>query len=261
MTREQLEHVIRAVADLTGETKLIIIGSQAILGQFPDPPPELLVSQEIDVYTPGRPETAEFITGAFGLDTPFERTHRFQIDGVSPTTATVPGGWSNHLIPVCNANTNGATGWCLKVHDIAVATYFANREKDRRYATDLWHHGIPDEPTIRERIRNAPVTKAKRKAMLVAVAQGQTKSVVAVKSQVTARKGDVVFARLDDEVTLKRFIQLDRRRVELRPDSTNHEHQPFKVDLKKDAFEVASVAVGALIGDGFNRPRYESWTA
>ena len=45
MTRDQLEHAIRAVADLTGETKLIIIGSQAILGQFPDLPPELRRTQ------------------------------------------------------------------------------------------------------------------------------------------------------------------------------------------------------------------------
>ena len=167
MTRDQLEHAIRAVADLTGETKLIIIGSQAILGQFPDLPPELLVSQEIDVYTPDRPEMSEFITGACGLDTPFERTHGFQIDGVTPTTATVPGGWENRLVPVCNENTNGATGWCLEVHDIAVAKYFANREKDRRYTTDLWRHGMLDDATIRERMRIAPVTKAKRSRALV----------------------------------------------------------------------------------------------
>ena len=32
------------------------------IGQFSDPPPELLVSQEIGIYTPDRPETAEFIT-------------------------------------------------------------------------------------------------------------------------------------------------------------------------------------------------------
>ena len=81
-----------------------------------------------------------------------------------------------------------------------------------------------------------------------------TGSVVAVKSQSTARNGDVVVARLEDEVTLKRFIRLDRRRVELRPESTNPEHQPIEVDLKTDAFEVCGVAVGALIGDGFNRP-------
>ena len=171
MTRRELEHAIRAVADLTGETTLIIIGSQAILGTFPEAPSEMLVSQEVDIFTPEKPETAEFISDAFGADSPFDQTHGFQIDGVSPTTATVPGGWQNRLIPVCNANTNGATGWCLEVHDIAVAKYFANRPKDRRYTTNLWRYDMLDEATLAERMRNAPVTKAKRKTMLAAVRQ------------------------------------------------------------------------------------------
>ena len=171
MTRQELEHAIRAVADLMGETILIIIGSQAILGAFPEAPSELLVSQEVDIFTPDRPETAEFISGAFGADSPFDQTHGFQIDGVSPTTATVPGGWQNRLVPVCTANTNGATGLVPEVHDIAVAKYYANREKDRRYATDLSRHGMLDEATLRERMRNAPVTKAKRRAMLAAARQ------------------------------------------------------------------------------------------
>ena len=32
MTRQELEHIIRAAADVTSEKELIIIGSQAILG-------------------------------------------------------------------------------------------------------------------------------------------------------------------------------------------------------------------------------------
>ena len=173
MTRDQLEHALRAVQTVTGESEFVIIGSQAVLGQFPDAPEELLVSQEIDIYAPGKPEASDLIQGACGEHTDFPRTHDFYVDGVSPTTAVVPGGWRNRAIPVCNANTNGATGWCLEVHDIAVAKYFANREKDRRYLTDLWRHGMLDEATLVERMRNAPVTKAKRQAMLAAVRQDQ----------------------------------------------------------------------------------------
>ena len=84
-----------------------------------------------------------------------------------------------------------------------------------------------------------------------------TGSVVACRSQSTARTRDVVVARLGEEVTLKRFVRLDRRRVELRPESTNAEHKAIEVDLKRDAFEICGIAVGALIGDGFNRPAYE----
>ena len=76
-------------------------------------------------------------------------------------------------------------------------------------------------------------------------------SVVPVKNQSVAENGEVVVARLKDEVTPKRYVRTDERRVELRPESTNPGHQPIEVDLEKDAFEIAGVAVGALIGDGF----------
>ena len=41
MTRQELEHIIRAAADVTNEKELIIIGSQTILGQYPNAPEEL----------------------------------------------------------------------------------------------------------------------------------------------------------------------------------------------------------------------------
>ena len=36
MQRPQLEHIIRAAAGITGADRLVIVGSQAILGQFPN---------------------------------------------------------------------------------------------------------------------------------------------------------------------------------------------------------------------------------
>ena len=88
-----------------------------------------------------------------------------------------------------------------------------------------------------------------------------TGSVVAVKAQPVAADGEIVVARLEDEVTLKRYVRLDERHIELHPESTNPDHQPIRIDLEHDPFEIAGVAVGALIGDGFNRPGYEDWPA
>ena len=73
--------------------------------------------------------------------------------------------------------------------------------------------------------------------------------------------GDMVVARLEDQVTLKRYVRKDERRIELHPESTNPDHRPIRIDFKLDPFEIAGVAVGALIGDGFNRPSYEDWPA
>jgi hypothetical protein len=48
MQRPQLEHIIRAAAGITDAKEFVIIGSQAVLGQFPNSPAELLVSIELD---------------------------------------------------------------------------------------------------------------------------------------------------------------------------------------------------------------------
>jgi hypothetical protein len=49
MNRYQLEHVIRAAAGNADVRDIVVIGSQAILGTFPDAPAELLPSMEADV--------------------------------------------------------------------------------------------------------------------------------------------------------------------------------------------------------------------
>ena len=80
-----------------------------------------------------------------------------------------------------------------------------------------------------------------------------TGSVVAIKAQTDAESGDVIVARVDDEVTLKRYYRIDERHVELRPASTDDGHKTIQVDLESQAFEICGVAVGALIGDGFDQ--------
>ena len=171
MTRAQLEHIIRAAARITGEKRLILIGSQAILGQFPDAPDTFLQSNEADIYAPARPESSELITGAIGPGSQFDRTFRYHGDGVSPTTATLPRGWEERLFPIRSANTGGATGWCLEVHDIAIAKYFANRGKDRRYTRDLWKHRLLDSNTLEQRLRDTPLSNDDRERMRAAAAR------------------------------------------------------------------------------------------
>ncbi len=39
MTRDELEHAIRAACDIADDTELWVFGSQAVLGSYPDAPP------------------------------------------------------------------------------------------------------------------------------------------------------------------------------------------------------------------------------
>ena len=74
MQRPQLEHIIRAAAGITGATEIVIIGSQAVLAQFPDSPADLLASIEADVFTFRNPADADLIEGSIGEGSPFHQT-------------------------------------------------------------------------------------------------------------------------------------------------------------------------------------------
>ena len=63
MTRSELEHLIRASGAIADVDEVIIIGSQAILGTFPDAPEILLRSMEADLY-PRLALTSEWDTAA-----------------------------------------------------------------------------------------------------------------------------------------------------------------------------------------------------
>jgi hypothetical protein len=48
VTRDQLEHAIRAACDVAEDSEVWVFGSQAILGEFPDAPEALRASIEVD---------------------------------------------------------------------------------------------------------------------------------------------------------------------------------------------------------------------
>jgi hypothetical protein len=48
MTRTQLEHIIRAAATISEDDEIVVLGSQAILGQFPNAP-AARIAMQIDV--------------------------------------------------------------------------------------------------------------------------------------------------------------------------------------------------------------------
>ena len=129
MKRPQLEHLIRACTQIADDDELIVIGSQAILGQYPDAPSSLLVSVEADVYPKNHPERADLIDGSIGEGSPFHDTFGYYAQGVGETTATLPAGWKERLVAVRNDNTRGATGWCLEPHDLVLSKLVAGREK------------------------------------------------------------------------------------------------------------------------------------
>jgi hypothetical protein len=157
MKREQLEHIIRASCAITGQSEIVIIGSQSILGQFPNAPRELLASMEADVFPRHRPDLAINIDGAIGERSIFHETFGYWAHGVGEETATLPARWRERLVPVHNENTGGGTGLCLEAHDLAASKLAAGREKDLSFVKDMLRTHVVDPRELTRRIATMPL--------------------------------------------------------------------------------------------------------
>lgn len=157
MTRGQLEHAIRAVCDVSGDTEVIVIGSQSVLGEFPDAPDPLRQSSEADVILKNKPEMTEKVEGALGELSAFHRAYDFYVHGVVHETATLPIGWESRLIRVQSEQTRQNTGWCLQGYDLAASKLAAFRDKDREFVRVLLAERLLQPSTLLERVDALPV--------------------------------------------------------------------------------------------------------
>ena len=71
--------------------------------------------------------------------------------------------------------------------------------------------------------------------------------IIVVHKTPEARTGQIVIARFGDEVTVKRYVQIDERHIELRPESHNTSHEVMKLDLAMHILQIEGIVVGALI--------------
>jgi uncharacterized nucleotidyltransferase DUF6036 len=165
MRRAELEHIIRAAADIVNQD-VVVIGSQAVLAQYPGAPADLILSVEADVFPADEPERADEIDGAIGEGSMFQESFAYYAHGVGPETPRAPRGWRTRLVPICNENTRGSTGWCMEIHDVVLSKCAADREKDWAYARLAIAEGLVDIDTLRERVELLPFNPERRRSIL-----------------------------------------------------------------------------------------------
>jgi len=170
MTRSQLEHIIRACATIADDDEIVVIGSQSILGRFPDAPAELRVSVEADVFPRNHPERWDLIDGSIGEGSPFHEAFGYYAQGVADDTATLPAGWRERLVPVNNANTRGATGLCLEPHDLVISKYVAGREKDNHFVREALRHRLVESDALLARLEATPLDVVRRRQIAARIA-------------------------------------------------------------------------------------------
>lgn len=169
MTIIEVAHVVRAAADVTKEDEFVIIGSQSILGAYPNIDDEVLTrSAELDLYPRHRPDLADEITGALGELSPFHETHGYYADGVGPETAALPPGWEDRLIletdmqSLKTADGRQAKAYFLEPHDLLCAKYAAGREKDYDFCDAAIAQGLVKKTVLLERLAKTPMHEKKR---------------------------------------------------------------------------------------------------
>jgi hypothetical protein len=157
----QFEHVVRAAANVTEQDEFVVIGSQAILGSFEQPPDALLQSMEVDIYPMRDPNGADRIDGALGDGSQFHLAYGYYARGVGPETAKAPHGWQTRLvrraIPPRPGSQRTAIAWCLEVHDLVLSKCAAGRDRDWEYVAEAVKAAILQPDVLLTRVSDLPV--------------------------------------------------------------------------------------------------------
>jgi hypothetical protein len=165
--REELEHIIRAAADVCEESEIVVIGSQAILALHPDAPAEMVFSLEADLYPRHAPKKAIEIEGSIGDGSPFQRQFGYYAHAAGPETAKAPRGWMKRLIAVEVLARIGSDqrflAHCMEPNDLVLAKCVAGRERDWGFARHAISAGLVDPVTLSNRLADLPIGEDHRR--------------------------------------------------------------------------------------------------
>lgn len=166
MRRQELEHLLAAAANVAKEDELVVIGSQAILGSFPEAPEPLLRSMEADIFPLEDPGKAEEIDGALGDGSRFHQAFGYFAHGVGAETAKAPDGWRERLVRVPVPPRPGSdrepVGLCLEPHDLVLSKCAAGRDRDWDFAREALKAGLVDLDVLLDRVDQLPVEQPRR---------------------------------------------------------------------------------------------------
>lgn len=129
MNREELAHILRAAARIAQDPDVLVIGSQSILGSYSegDLPEEAWISREVDIAFFDDPDEVKSnaVDGAIGEGSHFDQQFGIYGQGVSVSTAVLPDGWRDRLVPYDRVDARPSRALCLDAHDLVVRAAFS----------------------------------------------------------------------------------------------------------------------------------------
>lgn len=155
MKRHEFEHTIRAAGAILGVNELLVIGSQAIHASidFEVEVAQRSIEADISVLDDDDYESkADLIDGSIGELSTFQETFGYYAQGVVPSTAKLPEGWRDRLVPFCTPRTHGVTAFCLEIHDLWISKAIAGREKDKEFCSSLIKMRLVNREILKNRL-------------------------------------------------------------------------------------------------------------
>ena len=160
MNRTQLAHLLRSAARIAGDSEVLVVGSQAILGLLDEDelPAEATASMEADVafFDDADRAKADEVEGGIGEFSTFHEEFGYYAEGVHLDTVVLPDGWRERLLKPELIDAEPAKALFLEPHDLVASKLVANRSKDLVFASALVDADLIDLDTLLERIYALP---------------------------------------------------------------------------------------------------------
>lgn len=163
MRRKSIDHILRAAADVTKQTKFVLVGSAAVIARSRHIPLDMMITPEIDIYAPDAADiefASELIDGSIGQGSQFHDTFGYYGDGVSAATAKMPLDWRERAIEYAGPECPGVVAIVPEENDVALAKLAAWREKDRMWLRQGVKAGIVSIEIMTSRLDRMPEPNA-----------------------------------------------------------------------------------------------------
>lgn len=171
-----LQELFDEARKLTNHVEFVVVGSLSILGivQGNEIPARMLVSIDVDCFTRRDPGRIFALKQKLGEGSPFEASHGFYLDPISPEVLTLPKQWEFRLVQV--PLDNNIVVFFLEPNDAAVSKYARGELRDREWIQAGLAAGLLSAPIIESRFRETDFFDAEeRERAFKALTQDRSK--------------------------------------------------------------------------------------
>ena len=144
---------MRAAGALAERKTFILFGSQTVHALTDNPPAEVLMSRECDVWLDEEPALQAVLKRGLGADSFFHLVKGFYLDPLPPDLPLVPAGWPERLQTLM---VDDIAVRCLEIHDLIVSKLAAGRLKDYEFIAAVLMAKLARADEVPRRIRTFP---------------------------------------------------------------------------------------------------------